>query len=580
MMRGEKRHTIPGLLAVGTLLLAVWGCAVSNDIPFPVVEARIGDFVVEGQCDATGQNTGAATIDRTARTVDVYVCDTVQLHSIRVDKIDIAAESKNQDYAWTDEVALTPDSAACLSYARFPRKAFSTPPAGADTRLDCSNDVHFTLSTFQDYDWTLRVTQVVNRVVEMDNQVGEAVIDPNTHNVVVYVAKEQSLKAIHVSKFTLGGDHGTVSPDPTAVDTYDFYDVRRFNVTTGWGEEQTWTVMVCHTDQVIGTTASAFARTTAAIVSGNRPNGTEVKVEYRRSADSDWTTVPQEDITLTATTYSADIRKLQPATTYVCRTTAGQSVSQEVTFTTTETAQLDNGSFDNWSVDEKNAKLLYPWAEGASPFWGTGNQGATTVGDSNSTPGTDTSTGSGYSANLASKWIVIKFAAGNIFTGDYLRTDGTNGILGFGRPFTAFPSHLSFDYKFHSEPVSRCNEESLRGMMGQPDSCQIYIALWHVEDDEYEEYNGNKYPIVIRTRPSERRLFSANDKRVIAYAQLTQGDDVTEWTRHTLELQYRRRDLRPTHIQVVASSSKYGDYFTGGPGTLLVLDNMQLLYEE
>ena len=117
-------------------------------------------------------------------------------------------------------------------------------------------------------------------------------------------------------------------------------------------------------------------------------------------------------------------------------------------------------------------------------------------------------------------------------------------------------------------------------MVGRPDSFQVYIVLWHVEDNEYEEYNGNKFPIVIHTRPSEQRLFDIHDKRIVAYAQLTKGDDVPEWAHHTLTLQYRRTDVRPTHIQVVASSSKYGDYFTGGPGTLLVLDNMQLHYDD
>jgi hypothetical protein len=37
--------------------------------------------------------------------------------------------------------------------------------------------------------------------------------------------------------------------------------------------------------------------------------------------------------------------------------------------------------------------------------------------------------------------------------------------------------------------------------------------------------------------------------------------------------------VEPTHILVVASSSKYGDFFTGGVGSTMVLDNMKLIYE-
>ena len=580
MMKVSASHKAIRLSVACTLLLALWACAIPNDIPYPVVEGRISDLAVEGQCDADGRAGGSATIDRTVRSVKVYVCDTVDIHSLKINKIEIKAESKNPDVVYEEEVLLTPDSAKCINYPLFPRKSFLTPPSGSDTRMDCSRRVRMTLTTYQDYLWTLHVEQVVKREVQMENQVGEAVIDAATHNVVVYVAKEQSLKKIKVNKFSLGGEHGSVSPDPTQYDTYSFYEVQRFNVKTGWGEEQTWTVMVCQTDQTVSTTATAFARTTSATISGSKPNDKEVTVEYRRTDASQWTTLPQGNITTTATTYTAELKGLEAATDYVYRATAGDRTTPKAQFTTTQMLQLENGSFDNWSTDPDRPKLYYPWGQGETPFWDTGNQGATTVGESNSIPTTDTSTGHGYAAYLASKWIVIKFAAGNIFTGTYLRTDGTNGILGFGRPFEAFPSHLSFDYKFHSETITKCADENLRYMVGQPDSFQVYIVLWHVEDNEYEEYNGNKFPIVIHTRPSEQRLFDIHDKRIVAYAQLTKGDDVPEWAHHTLTLQYRRTDVRPTHIQVVASSSKYGDYFTGGPGTLLVLDNMQLHYDD
>lgn len=34
------------------------------------------------------------------------------------------------------------------------------------------------------------------------------------------------------------------------------------------------------------------------------------------------------------------------------------------------------------------------------------------------------------------------FAAGNVFVGKFLKIDGTDGILRFGRPFTSRPSKL------------------------------------------------------------------------------------------------------------------------------------------
>ncbi len=554
-------------------------CDVPNDIPYPIVEGRITAFEVEGQCGENGSGEGSATIDKDLRTVSLFVCDTVDVKKLKVKRIELKSETKNPDVDYKDEIALLPDSAACLDFARFPRKGFNAPGSHQDTRMDFSQKVKFILHTYQDYEWTVKVEQIVNREVEVENQVGNAVIDPITHNVVVYVNKEQSLKRLKVHKFSLGGVHGKVSPDPTAQETFDFYDVRQFMVTTGWGEEQSWRVMVCHTEAAMGTTAQAFARTVNAIMSGEKPNGTTPLIEYKKESEQTWLSVPQENIQQTATAYTADIKGLQPSTTYQYRVKAGESSVDVQTFTTTKMLQLENSSFDDWCTDTNNSKLLYPWAEGATPYWETGNKGATTVGNSNSVPTDDTSTGSGKAAYLESKYIVIKFAAGNIFTGSYLRTDGTNGILGFGRPFKAFPAKLTFDYKYNSETINKVGDEALRYMEGRPDSCQIYITLWHIGENDYEEYNGEKFPLIIRTRPSERHLFSPNDKRVVAYAQLTQGNDVNEWTSHTLELKYKDNTRIPTHIQVVASSSKYGDYFTGGVGSTLVLDNLKLHYE-
>lgn len=91
---------------------------------------------------------------------------------------------------------------------------------------------------------------------------------------------------------------------------------------------------------------------------------------------------------------------------------------------------------------------------------------------------------------------MMRFAAGNIFTGDYVRTDGMNGVLSFGRPFTSFPSKLRIHYKYSSVTIDKVGDDAYRYLKGQPDSCHIYIAL-----TDWDK------PREIRTRPSERQLF-------------------------------------------------------------------------
>lgn len=554
-------------------------CDIKDEVPYPIVYGQITEFEVEGQCGADGAAGASAVIDKTSRTVTIYVSDTVDVTSLKITKIGLSGMTYNPDVDYQDSPIIRPDSAACINYALFPKTAFSNVEKGRDTRVNFTHEVKFVVRTYQDYVWTVKVHQVLGREIEVENQIGQAVIDPYLCNAIVYVSREQSLKKLKVNKFTLGGTHGAVSPDPTTYETYDFYNLRRFVVKTGWGKIEYWNVLVCHTDEVVETTAKILPRNLNATVSGTKPNGVTPKIEYRDASTTEWRALPASEVKTTATTYTATIGGLRPSTKYVCRVTAGDVQLEQQEFATVSLQQLPNASFDDWSTDASNSKLYCPWTTGATSFWDTGNRGATTVGNSNSVPTEDTSTGSGRAAFLESKYIVIKFAAGNIFTGTYLKTDGTNGVLGFGRPFTAFPSKLSFDYKYKSMPIDKA-DESLAHLKGEPDSCSVYIALWHVEDNEYEEFQGEKYPLIIRTKPGkDQNLFSPDDPRVIAYGQFTKGSTVNNWTSETITLDYKNTELAPTHILVVASSSKYGDFFTGGVGSTLVVDNMKLIYE-
>lgn len=562
-----------------TIALVFVSCDIKDEVPYPIVYGQITEFEVEGQCGADGTAGGVATIDKTARTVTVYVSDTVNVSSLKIKRIGLSGMTYNPDVDYNESPMVCPDSSACINYALFPKTAFAKVEDGKDTRVNFTHEVKFVVRTYQDYVWTVKVHQVLGREIEVENQIGQAVIDPYLCNAIVYVSREQSLKKLKVKKFTLGGTHGAVTPDPTTYETYDFYNLRRFIVKTGWGKIEQWSVLVCHTDDVVETTANILPRNLDAYVSGTKPNGVTPKVEYRDASTTEWRTLSNTEVKTTATTYTATIGGLRPSTKYVCRVTAGEVQLEQQEFTTVSLQQLPNASFDDWSTDASNSKLYCPWAVGAKSFWDTGNRGATTVGNSNSVPTEDSSTGSGKAAYLESKWIVIKFAAGNIFTGSYLKTDGTNGVLGFGRPFTAFPTKLTFDYKYKSMPIDKA-DESLAHLKGKSDSCSVYIALWHVEDNEYEEFQGEKYPLIIRTKPGkEQSLFSPDDPRVIAYGQFTKGSTVNNWTSETINLDYKNTELAPTHILVVASSSKYGDFFTGGVGSTLVVDNMKLIYE-
>lgn len=551
--------------------LLVFSSCTINDLPLPLLMAQITSFEVEGQCNASGEGYAEATIDKDNNTIDLFVDDRVDISRLRVKRMDVTFDAKIE----VEDVE-----------TNFPENSFNVSLANAP-RLDFTREVTFALTTYQTCRWKVRVHQVIKREVEVENQVGTAVIDTVNNNVVLYVAPTQNLQNVKVNKMILGGIHGQVSPDPTG-QTLDFSFRRTYQVTYAWTDKPvSWDVFVYNAEQSISTSADVFPHANKAYVTGNIQNNTLPVVEYRKKGDSEWTVLPFSQMTVNTTSYEAVITSLLPGTEYECQARVGDASSGIRSFTTAPALQMENSSFDEWHIEGTGIKALYnPWKEGGTSYWDTGNKGATTVGASNSTFVTE---GGRTFANLQSKYIVVKFAAGNIFTGTYLKTDGTNGILSMGRPFDSFPTKLQFDYTYKTSAVNKgggkwdekyshyISQKTYDEMKGKPDSCCIYVAL--IGDKDEEVYEGVTYPYIIRTRPSELHLFDPNNENIIAYGQFTSGDDQLEWKTRTISLGYRYKYLKPKYIIVVISSSKYGDYFIGSDSSLLRIDNLQLLYD-
>jgi hypothetical protein len=55
-------------------------------------------------------------------------------------------------------------------------------------------------------------------------------------------------------------------------------------------------------------------------------------------------------------------------------------------------------------------------------------------------------------------------------------------------------------------------------------------------------------------------------------------DTKGEWKEVNIPLVYRTLDKKPTHLLIVFSSSKYGDYFHGGTNSTLYLDDFSFEY--
>ncbi len=358
------------------------------------------------------------------------------------------------------------------------------------------------------------------------------------------------------------------------------------------GRVGTATLTILVSDATISTEALAAddmgIYTNRATVSAtiNKPGAAEYGFKYRKAGASEWqsvTATPQGD------TYSVELTGLEAGTAYEYAAYADDFVAATMRFTTEAAAQIPNAGFEDWDTSTSTYLIHAP---GGEMYWDSGNHGATTMPGASSitTPDGDLKHSGNYSAKLYSKFVGIsiigKFAAGNIFAGQYLNTDGTDGILGWGRPFASRPSAVRMWVKYTPGiAVDKKGANDSYIPAGQPDKGIIYMALTDGTTDSYEfKENTYVWPFVIRTKNSStdpRRLFDKNEERVIAYGEhvfetATEGDGLVEIT---IPLDYFRTDARPSNLIFVGSASRYGDFFSGGEGSTLWIDDIELIYE-
>ncbi|MDE5976623.1 MAG: PCMD domain-containing protein, partial [Muribaculaceae bacterium] len=146
--------------------------------------------------------------------------------------------------------------------------------------------------------------------------------------------------------------------------------------------------------------------------------------------------------------YSAVATGLKPGTIYEYKAYAGDfEEALPKTFKTESVFVIPNASLEDWSDFSENSKVLLPGAGGVRTFWDSGNHGSATM-SVTLTKGIDSPKHSGnHAAQLRSQFVGIgvagKFAAGNLFVGEYLETQGTDGRLQFGREYNgSHPSAL------------------------------------------------------------------------------------------------------------------------------------------
>ncbi|MEG1634867.1 MAG: PCMD domain-containing protein, partial [Rikenellaceae bacterium] len=432
-------------IIIFVLLISIYGC-VENDIPFPIIKAKITSLEISGET--------ASEIDEVHREVRVTLSDTTNIKKALVKKFSVSEDTKVFE-----------------------------PKIAVGDHIDLSSRYRVKLTTYQDYDWHIIATQKINREVVFDGQVGVTMFDPDNLTAVAYISADEDITKVNISSIKLAPSNSTIYPNPH--DVKDFSQPQPFTVTCH-GETEEWHVYILPTEQAVATYApkEIWARRVTLFGSAKVVEGTERGFEWKKADAAKWTKVDQNILKFNATEMTAAL-DFEPLTSYVYRTYFGNVYGEEKAFQTPAAPIIANLSMDAWSM---NGKIWLPYGASDAPYWITGNAGVTLFKDSNTQPTTDAV--AGKAAKLQTIDVpVVGLAAGNLFTGDFI-TDMGNPLNStkWGRPFIGRPRRLAGMYKYTSKiiDVAKNRPEAIN----TPDKGVAWIKL--------EDWKG-----VIGLRPAD-----------------------------------------------------------------------------
>ena len=516
--------------------LATSGC-IENDVPYPVVKLEVLSVEAEGL-------KSAPVIDASAHSILFELEETTDIRKVNITKLDITEGATNS--------------------VVFPG------------RFDLRTPLYFTLSMYQEWEWTLSAVQSIERYFRVEGQIGESVIDAEHHIATAYVPMDCDLKSITITDIKLGPkDITTYSIDPLTLT--DFEDsVRNVEVSYHGDIVETWTLQIVPTDvEVEFVGVDAWAKRIWLYAEGR--SDASLGFNYRKVGDEEW--IPVEDITVNGGSFSACIEGLETLTSYEVVAFSNDSFTDVVTVTTEDIFELPNAGFEEWSMVNS---VVCPYID--TPFWGSGNDGAAMANTTLTEPTEDVRPGSTgkYAASLQSKKAALmgigKFAAGNIFLGEFGGLVGLDGLVNFGRPSTARPVALHGWVKYDCGVIDELGRvPSARPDLkkGDNDEGQIMIAVgnWTAE-----EYGGSAdCPVVVNTK-DESTYFNKSGKSVIGVGEMILTESTDGWVEFTLPLDYRTTSEIPTHMIIVCTGSRFGDYFTGSTQSLMLVDDLELIY--
>lgn len=463
---------------------------------------------------------------------------------------------------------------------------------GEETTYDLEQPMYLELNAQKDFYVQVATSSTLNSLMIQNENFKQWGFIVNQFDMLKLEGQEEALKQFGISvsekKQTLTGDVWTILfakklvAQMTGVEGSVFTTIEAVDA-AGKSRKVVWNIVASSatvvTDEIIPSevwTSKATLRGTVTTALESVP-----KFRYRAKNTADWTTV---EATLVENAFSKEITGLTPGTTYEYQAMDGEKASSITYEFTTETAfQPENAGFEYTSGSVPT--LIY--GSGQNMWWDTGNHGSAKASTDLTTPDTSVKHSGNQSLLLASKKPNImgigKFAAGNLFAGKYLKTDITDGVLGWGRPCTSRPKALKVWVRYEPGIVDEGGDHIADD---ETDQGIIYVA---VGDWAGQEAEGETWSFVVRTKNSSSLFSTAkgtySGDGIIAYGEkifteaYKDGENMKELTIELDYDSYGGTQRKPTSIIIVSSASRYGDYFEGSTSSRMWLDDMELIYE-
>ena len=557
------RYLKTAFAAAAALLAA---SCISNDIPYPVVELRIAN--VEGEGFSVSEN------NVTSRVVTLTLDEATDIRNVKIDAVTYDAVIHSIEL----------NKAELLDQVRSSQELTGT--------FNLLSPIYTTLSLYQNYDWTIRAVQTIERRFSVTGQIGATEIDTENRIVRVYVPDDTDLGHIEIEELKLGpAEITTYSPTLEELSGSSFESVRFVDVTCH-GVTERWMLYVETTNVKVALREADLWQNTGtvtALISADE-YASGAALEYRIKGDTEWQPMQESgyDAGILTATIAPEwktetnpngltVYKLVPKKglfaghTYEFRLLVGgseQGAPLEYTApagNTIPNGDMEDASMSCWTQNNKTAE-----------FWGSGNN--------TFTKGlcTQASFAGGTRAKLQATSAVKVLASGNLFTGLFQKDLITRGVVSFGQTYAwkARPRALKVQYfAEHIGPVDIDKKFGAPIGMGDQDRARIMVAI--VDWNARREVGSGTEPPTGTWDPQEAA--STEQGKIIAYGSLfidesSTGDRMIDTE---LELHFYDREAKPSglyQLVISCSTSAYGDFMTGCKSNVLYIDNFEWAY--